>query len=165
MAEIVLTRVDFRLIHGQVVAAWNKYVNATKIVIIDDVLAQDELMQTIYTSAAPPGVKVKIYDYAKAKRLWEKNRFGENGRVMVIFRNLQNCLKAFELGINLGKVQIGGAPSSSGKKIIDKQVYMGEEDIATMKRLKEEFNAEVYLHVVPAFSSMTYEEILNKYEG
>ena len=103
MAEIVLTRVDFRLIHGQVVAAWNKYVNATKIVIIDDVLAQDELMQTIYTSAAPPGVKVKIYDYAKAKRLWEKNRFGENGRVMVIFRNLQNCLKAFELGINLGK--------------------------------------------------------------
>lgn len=164
MAEIVLTRVDFRLIHGQVVAAWNKYVNATKIVIIDDVLAKDELMASIYSAAAPPGVKVKIYDTEKAKRLWDKNQFGETGKTMVIFKNLESCLKAIEKGVDLKKIQIGGIPSSAQRKIIDKQVYMGEEEITMLKKLKEK-NVDVCLHVVPGVAALSYEDILKKYES
>lgn len=165
MAEIVLTRVDFRLIHGQVVAAWNKEVQAAKIVIIDDTLAGDPLMSTIYTTAAPPGVKVKIYDFEKAKRLWDKNQFGESGRVMVLFRNLESCMKAFESGIDLKKVQIGGIPSSPERKIIDKQVFMGETEINIIKKLKTEFSTEICVHIVPGYSPISYEDILKKYNG
>ena len=38
MAEIKLVRVDYRLIHGQVVARWLKVCPVRRIVLVDDVL-------------------------------------------------------------------------------------------------------------------------------
>ena len=41
MAEIRLIRIDFRLIHGQVITKWFGSTRATEIVIIDDALSED----------------------------------------------------------------------------------------------------------------------------
>ena len=57
MKNIVLTRIDDRLIHGQVVTAWIKQYPINKILIIDDELSQNRLMERIYKAAAPsPGI-------------------------------------------------------------------------------------------------------------
>lgn len=42
MPDIRLVRVDFRLMHGQVVTAWLKQVSANAILIVDDQLAADK---------------------------------------------------------------------------------------------------------------------------
>ena len=47
MANVKIARVDFRLIHGQVITKWIKYYPVDKIIIIDDVLAADEFMKEI----------------------------------------------------------------------------------------------------------------------
>ena len=39
MAEIKLVRVDFRLIHGQIITKWRKIFKISKIIVIDDILA------------------------------------------------------------------------------------------------------------------------------
>ena len=56
MKNIVLTRIDDRLIHGQVVTAWIKQYPINKILIIDDELSQNRLMERIYKAAAPIGM-------------------------------------------------------------------------------------------------------------
>lgn len=43
MAEIKLVRVDFRLIHGQVITRWLKQTNANRIVVIDNKLSKIHL--------------------------------------------------------------------------------------------------------------------------
>ena len=53
MAEIKLVRVDYRLIHGQVVARWLKVCPVRRIVLVDDVLGNDEFMSDIYKMAVP----------------------------------------------------------------------------------------------------------------
>ena len=60
MADIVLIRADFRLIHGQVITKWAKQTMANKILIVDDMLAKDSFMSSIYTMSAPPGMEVVI---------------------------------------------------------------------------------------------------------
>ena len=60
MAEIQVIRADFRLIHGQVITKWIRQTPANKILIIDDVLAKDSFMSSIYVMAAPPGIEVMI---------------------------------------------------------------------------------------------------------
>ena len=47
MAKVALIRVDYRLIHGQVVAKWLKDTQSTKIIIVNDVLAKDRTMGNI----------------------------------------------------------------------------------------------------------------------
>ena len=55
MAKVALIRVDYRLIHGQVVAKWLKDTQSTKIIIVNDVLAKDRTMGNIYRMATPAG--------------------------------------------------------------------------------------------------------------
>ncbi len=61
MAEIVLCRIDSRLIHGQVMTKWVNQSQANKIVVVSDELANDEFMLEIYLLSAPAGVKIECY--------------------------------------------------------------------------------------------------------
>ena len=47
MAKIELARVDFRLIHGQIITRWRKVIAINKIIVIDDILAADEFMTKV----------------------------------------------------------------------------------------------------------------------
>ncbi|ESU74933.1 PTS system, mannose-specific IIB component [Enterococcus faecalis CBRD01] len=55
MSKIVLTRVDSRLIHGQVVTKWLQQSGANEILVVSDELEQDEFLQSIYLMAALQG--------------------------------------------------------------------------------------------------------------
>ena len=116
MAEIKLTRVDFRLIHGQIVVKWCKAFEVDKIVVIDNVVAGDEFMLRVYASAVPAGIAVKAYDEAKALRLWNKNRFGEGKKVLILFKDLETCHRMIQAGMDLKSVQLGGVPPNAGQK-------------------------------------------------
>ena len=60
MRNVVLARIDDRLIHGQVVTGWLKLTNGNKIYIVDDKLKNDAMMKTILKTAAPVGTKVFV---------------------------------------------------------------------------------------------------------
>ena len=79
MRNIVLARIDDRLIHGQVVTAWVKQTNGNRIVIADDPLTKDTFMQRLLKAAAPPGITVDILTTADAINfLKEAPESGEN---------------------------------------------------------------------------------------
>ena len=45
MSNVVMTRVDARLIHGQVAVRWTKVLQAKKIVVVDNKSAADDFSQ------------------------------------------------------------------------------------------------------------------------
>lgn len=80
MANITLTRIDSRLIHGQVIVKWSRIANGNRIVIVDDELEKDSFMVDIYQMAAPSGMSVEIYSTTRAAKnlkrtKWEKAKF------------------------------------------------------------------------------------------
>lgn len=127
MAEIKMTRVDFRLVHGQIVVKWCKACDVDKIVVIDDVVASDDFMSQIYASAAPAGVVVKSYSQEKAKRLWEKNRFGEKSKVLILFKDIDTCYAMIKGGMELKSVQLGGVPQMGDRRAVKRAVFLGEK--------------------------------------
>lgn len=52
--DILLARVDSRLLHGQVATAWAKKVKPNRILVVSDSVAEDNLRKTLITQAAPP---------------------------------------------------------------------------------------------------------------
>lgn len=52
MPNILLTRIDNRLVHGQVGVTWTKTIGANLLVVADDETAQDELTQRLMTVTA-----------------------------------------------------------------------------------------------------------------
>lgn len=45
---IKLVRLDYRLLHGQVVFGWVNHISAQRIIIVDDAAANDELKNLHY---------------------------------------------------------------------------------------------------------------------
>ena len=66
MENLLLARIDDRLIHGQVMTAWMKVMPAKKIIIVDNKAAKDDFMINVLELAAPSGVKVEVLNEEKA---------------------------------------------------------------------------------------------------
>lgn len=162
MAEIKLTRVDFRLIHGQIIVKWRKVFETNKIVVIDNILASDEFMARIYASAAPVDVAVRVYSEDKAMKLWEKNQFG-SGNVMILFKDIETCYKMIERGLGIEQVQLGGVPHGVNKKVVMKAVSLDDEEMRMIEAIHDSHGADVSIQVVPENPRMEFSEIVKTY--
>ena len=54
---IIATRIDSRLIHGQVANLWTTKLNISRIMVIDDAVAQNDIEKQGLKLACPPGGK------------------------------------------------------------------------------------------------------------
>ena len=164
MAEVKLARVDFRLIHGQIVVKWCKAFTVDKIVVIDNVVAGDEFMLRVYASAVPTGIAVKAYDEEKAMRLWNKNHFGEGKKVLILFKDLETCYRLIKAGMNLKAIQLGGIPQMQDRRAVKRAVFLGTKEMKMLKELHE-MGVEITAQLVPEDSKFDYANIVKAYEA
>ncbi len=147
MRNIVLTRIDDRLIHGQVVTAWVKHTDANRILIVDDPLTKDTFMQRILRSAAPAGITVEVKGVSEAADfLKEDAETGE--KLMILVKGPQNLESLVDEGVKLPLIILGGMGAKAGRKKFNRNVSASEEEIACMKRLEEK-GAVVQFQLVP----------------
>ena len=78
MRNVVLTRIDERLIHGQVMTSWLKLCNANVILIIDSASATNAFLKRILFAAAPKDVELLVMNEVDATAyLKEEPALGE----------------------------------------------------------------------------------------
>lgn len=134
---ICMTRVDFRMIHGQVASVWIPHYSATKVVIIDDATSKDTFVQQILIFAAPKGTTVEFYNVEDGVKQYQKDQFG-NGRVIVIFRSIEQAHKAYEAGFTFESINVGQTPRGSDLMHATATVYVSVQDMHDLIDLKEE---------------------------
>lgn len=144
---IVLTRVDGRLIHGQVAVAWTRNVNAEKIIVIDDETADDEMQSMLVELAAPSGAETEIYNLANGIEAL-KNGGGEKQNTMLIIKKPDTVLALIERGIQINSVNIGGMYYEKDKVKIDKALFVDKKDQDTFKKLQSK-GVELFYQVAP----------------
>ena len=135
MPDIRLVRVDFRLMHGQVVTAWLKQVSANAILIVDDQLAADKFLAQVFLMAKPQGVKVAIRSVEKAVAAFQKGVFGNEKR-------------AYDLGFPLEKLQLGGLGNGTDKVMISKELSLNEEEVEKLLDMQDK-GVEITLQMTP----------------
>ena len=59
MPNIVLTRIDNRLIHGQVATMWTASVGANLLLVANDEVSKDEFRQSLMDMAAPAAAQTR----------------------------------------------------------------------------------------------------------
>ena len=65
MPNIILTRIDNRLIHGQVATQWCGSIGANLILVANDVVAGDKLRQGLMDMAAPAYAATRYWTLEK----------------------------------------------------------------------------------------------------
>ena len=163
MAEIVLCRVDSRLIHGQVMTKWVNQSQANKIVVVSDELAADEFMREIYLLAAPAGIKVVCLSREDAVKNWTEEQYG-SGRVLLLLPDLATMKEIYEQGVKVDKVQVGGLGGAPNRKVVFQNITLDDADAQILKEL-DQAGVEVYFQTIPEDSPQPLNTILKKYQS
>lgn len=157
----VLARIDSRLLHGQVAIAWTKATNPTRIIVVSDAVAKDDLRKKLIQQAAPPGVKAHVVPIEKMIELAKDDQHFGGQRALLLFENPQDVLRAVEGGVPLETVNVGSMAHSPGKVQPNKVLAFSQADIDTFNKLKEAgINFDV--RKVPNDSKGNMDEILKK---
>ena len=158
--KIVLARVDSRLLHGQVATAWTKSVNPSRIIVVSDAVAKDDLRKKLIEQAAPPGVKANVIPVEKMIEVSKDPRFG-NTKALLLFENPEDVLRVVEGGVDIQEVNVGSMAHSVGKVVVSKVLSMGTEDVETFEELKSR-GIKFDVRKVPNDSRDNMDEILRK---
>lgn len=147
MKNIVLARIDDRLIHGQIVTAWVKQTNCSKIIIVDDPLSKDTFMQRLLKAAAPPGISADVLTTNDAINFLKKEPLaGEN---IIILTKVPEIMEALiDGGVTLNKIILGGMGAKGGRKRFNKNVSASPEEVECIKRIIGK-GTDMYYQLVP----------------
>ncbi|WP_315081956.1 mannose/fructose/sorbose PTS transporter subunit IIA [uncultured Clostridium sp.] len=159
--EYVLARIDSRLLHGQVATAWTKTVQPTRIIVVSDAVAKDELRKKLIQQAAPPGVKAHVVPVDHMIKLAKDDQHFGGQRALLLFENPEDVLRAVEGGVPLKTINVGSMAHSIGKVQPNKVLAFNQKDIDTFNKLKQAgLNFDV--RKVPNDSKGNMDEILKR---
>lgn len=147
MPNILLTRIDNRLIHGQVATQWNSSVGSNLILVANDQVAGDKMRQSLMDMAAPSGVATRYFTLEKTIEIIDKA--ADRQKIFIICENPTDVLKLVEGGVPLKKVNIGNMHMSEGKRQVATSVAVDEADVQAFKKLQEK-GIELEIRRVPS---------------
>ena len=159
--EYVLARIDSRLLHGQVATAWTKATQPTRIIVVSDTVAKDELRKKLIQQAAPPGVKAHVVPVYKMIDLAKDDQHFGGQRALLLFENPQDALRAVEGGVPLKTINVGSMAHSPGKVQPNKVLAFSQQDIDAFTKLKE-LGLNFDVRKVPNDSKGSMADILRK---
>jgi PTS system mannose-specific IIB component len=110
---IVLTRIDSRLIHGQVLEAWVPYVQADCIVVANDAAAHTPLQRMIMQAAVPRDIRLVIGSLNEVAVLLASAELGKC-RTLLLFATSDDALRACRLGVVYPKLNLGNMLAAAG---------------------------------------------------
>jgi fructoselysine and glucoselysine-specific PTS system IIB component len=144
---IVLTRVDHRLLHGQVAFSWTAHLSADCILIANDDVANDETKKTIVKLAKPSGIKLvikSVEDSIKAINSGITDKY----KLFVVAQNIDDAYKLISNVSEIQSLNLGGTKFEEGKESISSAIFVTTREKEELNRLIQN-GVDVYTQQVP----------------
>ncbi|WP_027108989.1 PTS N-acetylgalactosamine transporter subunit IIB [Lacticigenium naphthae] len=145
--NILLTRIDNRLVHGQVGMTWTNTLGANLVIVANDEVAEDEVQQNLMEMVLPESAQSRFFTLDKVIRIIDKA--APRQKILLVVRTPQDALKLVEGGVPIKKINVGNLHFSEGKKQISSTVSVDAQDIETFKKL-DSLGVELEVKGVPS---------------
>lgn len=130
----VFTRIDSRLIHGQVAGNWANYIGPQTLIAASDSAAKDKIRKTLLLQVAPSHIKTNVLDIAKTGRVFKNPKY-TGMKTMFVVEGPQDVLRLMDEGVEVKEVNVGGVTYRDGYAQLSEAVYASPEDIEAYKEL------------------------------
>lgn len=131
---IVLSRIDSRLIHGQVIEAWLPHLGVKRVVVADDDAAVDPLAKAAYAMAIPDDVELVL---APVREIDFQELAADSVPTLVLFREVKSAVAAREGGLPDGMLNVGNVHSGPGRVSVSRSVYLDSNDSIALALLAQ----------------------------
>lgn len=134
MKGFVNIRIDDRLIHGQVATRWSTGLRATRIMVIDNDVANDDVQKSVLRMAAPSGISTSIITEEKAITNIKADKY-ENQRVLLVVRRPKVLLNLINAGLPIDKINVGNMSNRDNTTQVKKSVSLTAEERADIEAI------------------------------
>lgn len=157
MKNLEFVRIDDRLIHGQVVAAWlRSYSNVRHILVVDDETSKDPFMHEMFKLLVPAGITIQIINVEDATTILK----GELDKpTMVIVKNPLTIKRLMDNGIQFEKINIGGMGMTKGRKKLFQNVSSTPEENEIIREMMDQ-GVTVEIQIIPAAKVVNLKTVL-----
>lgn len=146
-ARIALTRIDNRLVHGQVGITWGSTLNIDTIVVVDDGTAASGFAQKLMQSvASAANRKIRFYTVEDFIRVFNDNT--SHQKLFVVVQSPREARMLVEAGIELKKINVGNMHYEKGRVAFNRKVYLTQQDIDDLNFMISK-NIELFYQDVP----------------
>lgn len=129
--SVVFSRVEERLIHGQITCAWAKAIAFDAFAVVDDSVASDAFMISLLEMSVPNKKKLYVFKEEDAYReICEKKE-----KLFLLAKSPVTFWRLIRDGLPIDRLNIGSVHFKPGKKEIYKTVYLSAEEIAALKEI------------------------------
>lgn len=132
--NILMTRIDNRLVHGQVGVTWVNALGANLLLVANDNATQDPVQQNLMDMVIAEGIQTRYFTLQKTIDIIGKA--AERQKIFIVCKTPQDVLTLVKGGVPIKFVNVGNMHFSEGKKQIHKTVSVDKEDIAAFKELE-----------------------------
>ncbi|WP_087025099.1 PTS N-acetylgalactosamine transporter subunit IIB [Thaumasiovibrio subtropicus] len=134
MPNIVLSRIDERLVHGQVGVQWVGFAGANIIVVANDEVAEDSIQQNLMEMVLAEGIAIRFWSIQKV--IDNIHKASDRQKILLVAKTPADFLKMVEGGVPIEEINVGNMHFVEGRKQIHKTVSVNDEDIASFEQLK-----------------------------
>lgn len=143
MGKLNMVRVDYRMVHGQIVAKWIKFRPVDRLILADDSLVDDPFMGDICRMAVPDR-EVDIVKLGYVQTAIDR----KNDTVLLIFKDVASAYTVYKNGLQLPELNVGAVQNSAQRKAVVQGVALSVEEYEKLSEMKAE-GVNVFLQPIP----------------
>lgn len=158
MPNIVLSRIDERLVHGQVGVQWVGFAGANLVLVANDEVAEDEMQQHLMEMVLVDGIDSRFWSLQKV--IENIHRAADRQKILLVCKTPSDFLTLVQGGVPITRINVGNMHYADGKKQIHKTVSIDEQDKQAFLQLKE-LGVECFIQGVPTEESIDLFSLLD----
>ena len=136
MEGIIHIRIDDRLIHGQVATMWTNELGATRIMVINDEVANNDMQKSLLRMAAPPNVSTSIITRETAVKNISAGKY-RGQKVFIVVKSTLDILYILNNGLDIKEINVGNMSAKSNTEVIKTTISVTKEEKEAFKELIE----------------------------
>ena len=145
--NILLARIDNRLIHGQIVCLWAGAVGANLIVVADDETAENEIEKSVMKMAASSlGFDTRFFTIQKTIDIIDQA--SDDQHILLICQTPKDLRRVIEGGVKIKEVDIGNLYYDEGEEKLTDKVSVSKEDVKDLNFIKKHVD-KIYIQDTP----------------
>lgn len=157
---IKLTRIDDRLLHGQVAFTWVTSLGIDCIIIANDKVAKDEFQKMTLTLAKPANTKLLIISVTNAVAFLNDAK-NKTLKILVLINSIKDAAGLAGGVAEISSINFGGIRSREGSKLISKAIAITNDDLVYLQEMSER-SIELEVRQVPTDSKQQVGSLIDK---
>ncbi|PCF49339.1 PTS system mannose/fructose/N-acetylgalactosamine-transporter subunit IIB [Staphylococcus delphini] len=157
---IIGSRIDGRLIHGQVANLWATKLNIGRFIVIDDEVAQSDIDKQALKLATPAGIKLSVLPVEKAANNINNGKY-DSQRVMVIAKRPDRFVELVNNGVKIEELNVGNMSQTNETRSVTNSINITDEDVDNFKLLQEK-GVNIISQMVPNDKSVDFMSLIKE---